>query len=350
MKDLLAHLQKLVGCNTENPPREISADDEIFKYIAAELGDEFEVSLSDYGHGQVALFAIRGKPSILFNVHLDTVPAGPGWSSDPFKLSILEGRAYGRGACDIKGAAAALMQVAQTTNAPMAILFTTDEEGAQGCCVKQFLAANQHEWRQIVVAEPTGCQPVVSHRGYYSAQVIFTGVAAHSSEPGAASQSAIHKMVQWSTQALDLAGDLDCCFNLGLVAGGTAGNVIASNASVKFSMRSAPGESAKDLAGALQRAAQGYGGEVCTSFDGPSLPASLALIKDSERFLSRVGLPSAASVRFWTEASLFSEAGFPALVLGPGDIAQAHTADEFVAVDQLRLSAQIYTNMVNCDG
>src|SRR5512135_1003028 len=136
MTDLLAstleHLRALVACDTQNPPRAISTDG-IFEYARSQLVG-FNWSVTDHGAGAVSFFAVRGAPRILFNVHLDTVPASPTWTRDPFDLLVTDRHAIGLGACDIKGAAAALLTAAARTQGDMALLFTSDEEGNDARC------------------------------------------------------------------------------------------------------------------------------------------------------------------------------------------------------------------------
>ena len=80
---LLTHLGALVACDTQNPPRAIDGDSPIFAYCSEVAGRSFETRVWDHGDGHVTWYAVRGNPRLLFNVHLDTVPAGEGWSSDP---------------------------------------------------------------------------------------------------------------------------------------------------------------------------------------------------------------------------------------------------------------------------
>src|SRR6476620_4709770 len=100
---VLRHLEALVSFDTRNPPRAIGTGG-IFDYIRAQLPD-FAIQVEDHGEGAVSLLAVRGTPQRVFNVHLDTVPASPAWSSDPLRLRVEHDRAVGLGACDIKGAA-----------------------------------------------------------------------------------------------------------------------------------------------------------------------------------------------------------------------------------------------------
>ena len=117
---ILEHLGELVACDSQNPPREITADSTMFPYIRDVLADRFDVDVVDHGSGHVALLAVRGAPELLFNCHLDTVPIGDGWRVPPLELTVRDGKAWGRGTCDIKGAAAALLAEAKARALAMA--------------------------------------------------------------------------------------------------------------------------------------------------------------------------------------------------------------------------------------
>ena len=197
LQTVIGHLSRLVACDTQNPPRRIDGDADVFRYCAAVAGDRFEISTWDHGNGHVSWYAVRGRPRILFNVHLDTVPFGEGWSSDPLEMRIADGRAYGRGCCDIKGAAAALLALAEQDVKNLALLFTSDEEGAGGCCIERFLETGEAQrFEQVIVAEPTGCEAVLEHRGFLSVKTWFPASPGHSSEPRALSDNANHQMVR----------------------------------------------------------------------------------------------------------------------------------------------------------
>ena len=104
---VLRHLEALVSFDTRNPPRLIGTGG-IFDYIRAQLPD-FKIEVVDHGEGAVSLFAVRGKPTRVFNVHLDTVPSSEAWTADPHVMRRFEDRVVGLGVCDIKGAAAGLV-------------------------------------------------------------------------------------------------------------------------------------------------------------------------------------------------------------------------------------------------
>jgi len=350
---VLGYLETLVAFDTQNPPRALSAESQIFSWISDVLGAAFKVDLIDHGLGRVSMLAVRGKPDLLFNVHLDTVPVIGGSRYPALELSAENGRVYGRGSCDIKGAAACLLEVAGATDEPMALLFTTDEEGASGICVDEFVRSGQcRAFRQVVVAEPTDCLAILSHRGYLSVKGQFTGVPGHSSEPRALTDNALHKLSQWVSAAVSLAGKMGSegrrpCFNVGEVHGGIKSNVIADQARLHWSARLSPGDSNQAFLEAMTGLDTSGSVSWHVPFSGPPLPTDGQDISQARAFVERRGIETGPAVNFWTEASLFARAGTPAIVLGPGNIAQAHVVDEWVSVEQLEQALEIYTKLVN---
>jgi acetylornithine deacetylase len=357
---VLAHLEALVGFDTRNPPRAIGTGG-IFDYLHAQLAPHgFAVDVSDHGAGAVALLAVRGNPTRVFNVHLDTVPSSPAWSADPLRLRIGHDRAIGLGACDIKGAAAGLLCAAAAGRGDAAFLFSSDEEANDARCIAAFLARD-HGFTEAIVAEPTNCEAVLAHRGISSALMRFRGVAGHASGAQAATASAVHQAIRWGDRALDLVdshaaerfgGLTGLRFNIGRIEGGIKANMIAPAAELRFGFRPLPSQSTDALHAQLRALADAQAlAHYEETFRGPSLPAGDSASAEDRRLQARdladaLGLPIGNAVDFWTEASLFSQAGLTAVVFGPGDIAQAHSADEWVALDQLARYADHATRIL----
>jgi acetylornithine deacetylase len=354
---ILEYLAALVACDTQNPPRAISPRDHLYQFLDSVCGSDFQIDVVDHGEGRVSWFARRGEPRCLFNVHLDTVPAGNAWTADPLKLRVENERAVGLGACDIKGAAACLLALARTSDVDLALLFTTDEEGSEPCCVARFVESRDQTPKLVVVAEPTGANVVLGHRGYLSRRGTFGGQSGHTSLPKSQRQSAVHDLIQWSSAALQHVADaeraagagVDFCFNIGAISGGIKSNMIADRAELRWSARLPPGHDPVALAARLDQLAGGQQATWETTFCGPALPATFQLREKAQQCLARLSLPTAGDVDFWTEASLFSRHGWPAIVLGPGDIAQAHSADEWVAVRQLEMVFEHYSRIAHVD-
>ena len=352
LSETLRHLEALVSFDTRNPPRAIGTGG-MFDYLRTHLPG-FRVEVTDHGDGAVSMLAVRGAPRRVFNVHLDTVPDSPAWTADPHRLRVTGDRAVGLGACDIKGAAAGLLAAAADTTGDAAFLFSTDEEANDARCIAAFLASD-HGFAEAVVAEPTRCEAVLAHRGISSVLMQFRGVAGHASGANAMQASALHQAMRWGNRALDLVeaeshqrfgGLTGLRFNIGKVDGGIKANMIAPSAQVRFGFRPLPSMSIDTLherfgtlveAGAVERYEE--------TFRGPSLPSGDIASAEDRRLEARdlaeaLDLLIGNAVDFWTEASLFSAAGLTAIVYGPGDIAQAHTADEWVALEQLERYAR----------
>jgi acetylornithine deacetylase len=302
---------------------------------------------------------VRGRPKLLFNVHLDTVPDSPAWTASPHELRVTEDRAIGLGACDIKGAAAALIAVANASEGDMALLFTTDEEANDPRCIAGFLA-NKPAYDAVIVAEPTKGEAVLAHRGIQSVLMRFAGHAGHASGEQKPSDSALHQTVRWGDAALDFVaaqaherfgGLTGLRFNIGRIEGGIKANMIAPSAEVRFGMRPLPTMHPDGLLERFRTLVEPMPAEFAETFRGPSLPAGDTATAEARRLAARdladeLEIPVGNAVDFWTEASLFSAAGYTAFVYGPGDIAQAHTADEWVSLDQLQHYAEVVFRLI----
>jgi acetylornithine deacetylase len=354
----LTHLRALVAFDTRNPPRKIDTGG-VFDYLRAQLPG-FDCTVTDHGAGAVSLFAQRGRPCILFNVHLDTVPASPGWTRDPFDLLLAGHCAIGLGACDIKGAAAALLAAAAHSSGDAAFLFTSDEEANDARCIAAFLA-QRRAFDAVIVAEPTCAEAVLAHRGISSVLMRFAGRAGHASGGNALSDSALHQAIRWGSHALDyvdsqshqrFGGLTGLRFNVGRIEGGIKANVIAPAAEVRFGFRPLPSMDTDALLHRFQTCADPTPAEFAESFRGPPLPSGGIAEAEAKRLAARdlaeeLGLPIGNAVDFWTEAALFSTAGYDTFVYGPGDIAQAHSADEFVELSQLLQITENYIRIID---
>ncbi len=351
LDNTLMHLKALVSFDTRNPPRNIGTGG-IFDCIRANLPG-FDVDVIDHGSGAVSCFAVRGAPKYLFNVHLDTVPDSPQWSRNPHDLLVTDDRAIGLGACDIKGAAAGLLAAANACDGDAAFLFSSDEEANDPRCIDAFLKRGL-KFDAVLVAEPTQTRAVLAHRGISAVSMAFAGRVGHASQKLQLSDSALHQTVTWGAKALELVASLEGAkfgglsglrFNIGRIEGGIKANMIAPEAQVRFGFRPLPSMDLPALLETFRTLSEPAPAAFDETFRGPSLPSGDPALAEERRLTARdvadeLELAIGNAVDFWTEASLFSAAGHTAMVYGPGDIAQAHAADEWVALDQLETYAQ----------
>ncbi len=314
-------------------------------------------------------------PWLLFESHLDTVTVA-GMTIEPFAARVEGGRVWGRGACDTKGTGAAMLWALHDyansgggdTN--VAIAFTVDEEiGKSGVRALTGPQWSQLGWRPVgaVIGEPTLLQPVVAHNGIARWKIHTHGVAAHSGDPSRG-RSAITMMLRVIDvleqryapslhQRHPLTGKAQCSVNV--IRGGNQVNVIAAHCEIEVDRRVVPGEdpatvvpAVESLLEELRREHPGLVVEQGQAYLDPPLdPAGGEALADGVgQVLTDLGLPAEpAGVYYGTDASQFSAIGVPAVVLGPGSIEQAHTKDEWLAIDQLHCGVQVYGRLMQTD-
>lgn len=318
---------------------------------------------------------LDGAPWLLFESHTDTVGV-EGMTVPPFRATETPGRIHGRGACDTKASGAAMLVALAEHAAALAagepgvngaIIFTVDEEIARAG-IHRFMDPHLPVlgWRPaaVVAGEPSGLRMVVAHNGVVRGAIRTRGVAAHSSNPGLG-RSAISAMLPiiremeervfpGITAAHPLTGRAVGSVNV--IRGGEQVNIIPATCEIHVDRRVVPGESGRAVEAELLamldrfRAADPtleveYTDPIVHGTLDPATNAGWAAMVGAT--LARLGLDGTGiGVAYGTDASEFSEAGIPAVVLGPGDIAQAHAADEWVAIDQLERAVTIYRELL----
>ncbi len=308
------------------------------------------------------------RRTILFDVHQDTVPTD-GMTIDPFGAVIENGRLYGRGACDVKGGMAAMLSAFSrlvtekpTASASVILACTVDEEYTH--IGSSRLAEQNLPVDLAVVAEPTRMDLVTTHKGAVRWKIVARGTACHSSTPHLG-ENAIYAMARvvsaLQAHADELSrGEADpmlgaATLSVGRIEGGQSVNVVPDWCEVEVDRRLIPGESADDaprMAAESLRARLGslIGLEFLPAWVkmpslSPNMPSSdldamsQAVSSITGRTPRRVGVP------YGTDAGPLGESGIPCVVFGPGDIAQAHTKDEWIDLDELRQASEVYYRM-----
>ncbi|HEY7552723.1 MAG TPA: acetylornithine deacetylase [Hyphomicrobiaceae bacterium] len=362
-KDLLA---RLVAFDTTSHKSNLPIIDFIEGYLRQHGVESALVPTAD--RQKASLFATigpTGAGGIALSGHTDVVPVdGQIWSSDPFTLVERDGRLYGRGACDMKGYLACVLAMvpefrARNLATPIHLAFSYDEE--VGCTgVRPMIAelgASLPLPRMVLVGEPTAMTVVDAHKGPMRWVVRLAGRAAHSSMP--------HLGVNAITYAGHLLGELarieaelketgrnprfdPPCTTLQVtqMAGGNASNIVPAACWFGWEIRRLPGFDGRALDARFRRFAEeacavpmrradrdaGVSIELTNEVPpfqadpaSPAVPLTLKLAQQNETF----------AVCYATEASLFQGGGAPAVVCGPGHIAQAHTPDEYLELAEL---------------
>jgi acetylornithine deacetylase len=384
--DLLQILADLIAIPSVNP---MGPNVEGPEYGEARLGDYLEAFFRNLGlvvarqpvapgrDNVIARLdgaqpAIEDGPLLLLDVHQDTVPVD-GMTIDPFCAQLRDGRVYGRGACDVKGSMAAMLvaiaRLAEqpSTQMPTIVIACTvnEENGFTGArALGELWAAGgspsicPRRPDGCIVAEPTELQIVVAHRGVVRWRCEARGRAVHSSQPERG-DNAIYRMghvlaalEQYAQEVLPAVAEHPRCgrptLSVGTIHGGTSVNTVPERCWIEIDRRLVPGE---QPAAAYQHAADHLARETgielvheppfleATGLDDGNNNVLAAKLEEAAR---QCGVQARKmGVAYGTNASAISREGIPTVVFGPGSIAQAHTADEWIEFAEVETASEI---------
>jgi acetylornithine deacetylase/succinyl-diaminopimelate desuccinylase family protein len=365
-------LARLVAIDTQNPPgREVEAASFVQDVLKA---DGFGVLLQEYKPGRVNVIAKLENgagPTFAFNTHMDVVPVGDGWASDPLSLTERQGRLYGRGACDCKGPLASMLEAMRMLKSDRGAwsgtllgVFVADEEiASEGA---KFYAAGRPKIDFAVVGEPTSNATFTAHKGSLRPVVRVHGVTAHSGTPHLG-ENAIYRAAELLTLIAEhhekivrhrhhpLVGKASVTVTR--INGGHADNVLPGTCDLLIDRRMVPGESEeavkRELGDLLASAKERFkvrteiidykattGGATDTPVDSPIAQASLAACK-----AHGVAKPGPFGFQGGCDLVHFAGIGAQGTVIGPGDLAVAHKPDEFVPADEFVTCSLIYRDV-----
>lgn len=378
LNPILGHLDRLVGFNTVSDQPNRGLTDYIGEVLAP-LG--FEIRLdSDPTGGKTNLIARLGPDGpngLMLAGHTDVVPtAGQNWSSDPFQARTHGNRVYGRGTCDMKGFIATVLGILPTLDLkylrrPLYLAFTCDEEiGCFGArSVAPILAAMTNRPAKCIVGEPTGMALVAGHKGKLSVDCTVHGAEGHSAfnhmgiNAVEIAAELVSKLRHIQLKIRD-NGPFDTRFDppyttvhTGLLSGGTARNIVPRDCRFEFEIRNLPDHAPQDILSEINhlidqvllpemRAIRAESGiELRTQSDIPGLMADLGG-QWPQYLMNATQQNNPKFVSFATEGGLYQASGVDTLICGPGNIEQAHKADEYVDIAQLVACEQFLTRII----
>jgi acetylornithine deacetylase len=363
VRELLA---TLVGFDTTSSKSNLALIGFVEDYFKSHGIGSLRVSSPDGSKADLfATIGGSGNGGIGLSGHSDCVPVeGQHWASGPFTLTARDGKLYGRGSCDMKGFLACVLAAVplfktRTLKEPVHLIISYDEE--VGCTgVRPLIARLGKDLprpRAIIVGEPTSMAVIDAHKRIDAYRTVVHGREAHSSLP-ALGVNAISAAAALVCELDRIGGAIPkkendphfeppySTISVGTIKGGTAGNIVPKNCEFQWQIRSlpsaTPGEASRDLAAFAEKSLLPKMKQVTdeaavetTALN--SVPAFVAG-NTSEAValaLKLTGTEQTRAVSYTTEAGLFEQAGCASVICGPGDIAQAHAADEFVSIEQL---------------
>lgn len=372
-------LARLVAFPTVSESSNLALLDWVAGYLA---GHGVESHLLPNATGEKAsLFAVIGPRvagGVALSGHTDVVPIkGQAWSSDPFVLTERDGKLFGRGAVDMKGFLATMLAIVpQAVRAPLKrpiyLAFSHDEEiGCEGCIdMVQQMARDLPVPQAVIVGEPSNLRVIEAHKGSIAFRLHVTGHSVHSSllHTGVSAIMEAAELIHWAneTNTANRAAPpsaVAAAFNppwttvhVGTIAGGTANNITAAECHFALDFRVVPDERLEDwdarmraevaqVVARMRAIEPATGIEIEQVFRVPPLAPDPA--RRAARLTARLtGSDATDVVSFGTEAGHFQAAGWPTVVCGPGDIARAHKADEFIAVDELEAGVAMLRRLI----
>jgi acetylornithine deacetylase len=363
-------IERLIAFKTVSRDSNLGLIEWVRDYLKS-LGASFRLTHDTTGR-KANLFATLGdspQPGLILSGHTDVVPVdGQQWDTDPFVLSEREGRLYARGSADMKGFIGIILAQAPKfvaalnagrLDAPLHYALSYDEEvgclGVRGLI--HDLEENGIRPAGCVVGEPTSMQPIIAHKGTHRFRCAVHGREAHSSyvTHGVNAIEYAARLVVYIRQVADRLAQIEqrdygftvpySTLSTGLIRGGIAANVIPKDCEFQFDMRTLPNASPDALyqeirtyAEVLAREMQAVDPQSGIDLVWTSQTVGLAAAETDAivRWAMQLAKsPSVGKVSYGTEAGLFQKMGVPTVICGPGDIAEAHRPNEFVALEQL---------------
>jgi len=312
------------------------------------------------------------RPLLMLNGHMDTVPPSSTMRYPAFAAEVHDGRLWGRGAVDMKGALAAMTVAFVALHRagigpprPLVLAAVIGEEtGGLGTAA---LGAGGPPADVAVVGEPSALAIIPAHRGAYRCDIVVRGRAAHGSTPelGVNAITRAARLIvaldarlpeMWTGQRHPVLGEPS--FNIGTIRGGIAGNVVPDRCEFTFGKRWIPGDSPERIRADLETVIAdtiGWenaevttgGGGAATALPPLDTPRDHPLVTALSQAVEAVsgGAPRFGRFQAFTDGALLQAAGTPAVIFGPGDLALAHTDDEHVEIAALHMAARIYARL-----
>jgi succinyl-diaminopimelate desuccinylase len=369
---LIERFERLIAFNTENPPgREIEA----IQFLADVFrGMGLQVAVDEFALGRANVVARLDNgpgPTFAFNSHVDVVPAGGAWTSDPFKLVLRNGQFFARGACDAKGQVACMIEAIellansrdQWSGTVMGVFVADEEVASRGA---RTFAASKPKIDFCVIGEPTSNAIVIAHKGSMRPLVRVKGVTAHSASPEKGinplyKAAELLRMIESQHKALQslshpLLGSPS--LTVTRMNGGHADNVTPEFCDLLLDRRMIPQESEVDVCGQIDnllaqaKAAHGVDAEVIsympTTGGATETKPDAKLVVAALECSKRHGVASSGPYGLQGACDLvhFRSTGAQGIVMGPGRLDVAHKPDEFVPEHELIQACLIHRDVV----
>ncbi|MFV0322144.1 MAG: M20 family metallopeptidase [Alphaproteobacteria bacterium] len=372
MLDPIELTQKLIQENTINPPGNEKILADYITYLFKPLNVDITEHYFDDNRSGLLIF-IPGKKTtktslrpLAFTGHFDTVPIGNvPWVHDPFSGKIIGDKLYGRGTSDMKSGVAAFLaaiynhiDIIKQGYGCLCILTACEELACQGA--KKMVADDilPQEIGPLIIAEPTGNQIRIGHKGVFWLDINFKGKAAHGSMPNEginAIEKAMNFIDELKIKLQEVPAHPDfgeITLNIGTIDGGTAINLVADNCNIRLDIRLTPNLSAENVTSIVDEIIKNYDAsyKIIDAGDSIFTPKETEFVGLLSKAAQKVNADSHIypPLTFFTDGSpILKAADCPApIIYGPGETAMCHKVDEFAYVSKIKQAYAVYVQLI----
>src|SRR4030043_1227759 len=370
-KELVDLTIQLVQTSTENPPGNEKVAAQFLKPLLSQMGFKIKTVLSPKGRSNLIAEKRwgRGGRTLIFNGHLDVVPAGDPsqWKYPPFQGKLSKGRIYGRGASDMKSGIASFIHALSTierSRLPLrqgaVVLHLVSDEESHGHQGMGFLTQKGGiRGEAALVGEPTDLQPVIAQKGALWLRISTLGKSAHGSKPHLG-VNAVEKMIKLMERLISISLEKEHpllgkpALSIGTIQGGTKINVVPDRCEIEVDRRMLPGEKREEILGEMKGVLDSlqsqdpffqYRMEEIDFAEPSEVNPEEEIVKIGVEAIQNVmgKKPLLRAFSGFTDSRFYvNQCHIPALIFGPGGVDQSHTTDESVEVDALVQAAHIY--------
>ena len=370
-KELVDLTIRLIQIPTENPPGNEKVAAQFLKPLLSKTGFKIKTVLSPEGRWNLLAEKRwgRGGRRLIFNGHLDVVPAGNAsqWKYPPFQGKLYKGKIYGRGSSDMKSGIASFIHALSTierSKIPLhqgaVILHLVSDEESHGHQGMEFLTQREGiQGDAALVGEPTDLQPVIAQKGALWLRIFTIGRSAHGSKPHLGI-NAVEKMMKLIERLHFIPLEKEHpllgkpTLSIGTIQGGTKVNIVPEGCEIEVDRRMLPGEKKEEALGEIKEILDSlqsqdsffqYRMEEIDFAQPSAVDPDEEIVKMGVEAIQNVmgRKPMLRGFSGFTDSRFYvNQCHIPTLIFGPGGVDQSHTMDESVAVDALVHAAHIY--------
>ncbi|MBN2219670.1 MAG: M20 family metallopeptidase [Kosmotogaceae bacterium] len=353
-KEVEKLLLDLCSANTTNPPGKEDLAAVILHRMLVDKGVDVEIQRVAENRSNVVARLHRDsvRPYLVLSGHMDVVPAGSNWDSDPFKPELVDGKLIARGSADMKGGLsaliAALIDLSEDSNfsGNVALVATCDEEvGCSG--IRYFLEHQTFEVSGVIIGEPTSLRLATGEKGAIWLKLKFRGKSAHGSQPQNG-VNAITRLFSAYTELSQVLGKIEgLTESLNIIRGGSKENTVPDEAECVIDIRFAENTDSSEIIALVDSVLSKYNqSEKIILLNRESFSSSGNLTESVKEVLKKMAMNAEdITMTYFTDGAFTASQGIETVILGPGSPSMAHRSNEYVELEEVHMARRLYVEI-----